>query len=154
MGWIKELEKALKKWPKWFGIIFLPVSGVLYQVQNKQPTINIADFSGSLIIIFLMLAFYYSIPFVIAGYLLYLDTIPTRKKLDEIDLFIISVLSVTIYAIINIIDRKYPSDDGFWALYTATTIFIIIILIITKSLDSRKKKQINKESKSTKKELK
>ena len=132
---LKIIEEYLKKWPTWVAIIFLFIPGILYQL-HKEGIEYLINFQGSLIIIFLTISLYYSIPFIILGFfLLVLIEDDINNKINEGGFLLISIFGAMAYSIII-----YISKGNFWQIYWKLFAIIFIAAIISIKLkDSGKK---------------
>lgn len=121
---IKDLEDYLTKWPRWIAILMIFIPGILYQIQYKS--VDIANFNGMLIIILLMLSLYYSIPFIVLAFFMFVwgeKVIPNQFG-DE-DFFIIMINTLLVYASLNFLTIK--TNTNIWIIYLIFVIFLFII---------------------------
>jgi hypothetical protein len=127
---IDEIEKYLKKWPTWIGIVFLFVPGILYQLNNKG--VDISSFQGLLVVVFLSLSLYYSIPYIILGFLSFSLTDLKRKKLEESDFLVISLLSLGSYAILNYMNNLtgFSLSSLWWGFLAILFVWMIILILV------------------------
>lgn len=119
----EELEKYLEKWPTWIAILFLFIPGALYQIYNIR--VDPSLYSGLSIIIFLILSLYYSLPYIVIGFLYFSVIEPGKEGLDERNFLAVSLISVLSYALISFI---YNIQGGF-PFYYLSWIFIILFFI-------------------------
>jgi cation transport ATPase len=120
---IKEIEEYLKRWPMWIAIVMLFIPGILYQIQEKS--VNLSNFEGSLIIIFLILSLYYSLLFIVGGFFIF---VAGKKnifnKIAEEDFFLISIYSIIFYSFSNFFSEL--SGGSVWYFYWGILIIFLI----------------------------
>lgn len=140
---IDELWKYLEKWHLWIGIVFLFIPGVLYQIQIKG-TEYFSLFSGSLVIVFLILSLYYSIPYIVMGLFLFMIAEP-GKDVGEENFFSFSILGILSYATVFFIHPFISQNIPFYVLTGGFIIILfvvaIVINIIHEIIERRKKKK-------------
>ena len=115
----KEIKKFVEDWHIWIGFIFLFIPGILYQINFQE--ISLSNFSGSLILVFLSLSLYYSLPFLIAGFFLHMTyLIPQSKKekMKKDDFLLITFYSIAYYFVIQFAKKSLDLPFfSFWEIY-------------------------------------
>ena len=139
MGDLAHIEMYLKKWPAWIGIIFLFLPGILYQLQNKG--VELSNFGGLLIIVFLSLSLYYSIPYFILGTLSFyvVEGRKDNEPLDELGFFNISLVSLGIYVIISYLSKN--NGVAISSIWWFVFIFLFIAVLFIDSHEKKKRKK-------------
>lgn len=121
----REVEKYLRRWEIWVSFIFLFIPGILYQLQNKS--VNLSNFQGILIVIFLALAIYYSIPFLFLGFGWNMYLKYPNGKFNGGDFFIISFFSMISYSGIYWVFTEVNRGFSFWICYLIFAFFVFIL---------------------------
>jgi uncharacterized integral membrane protein len=120
---IKEIEEYLKRWPMWIAIVMLFIPGILYQIQEKS--VNISNFGGSLIIIFLILSLYYSLPFIVGCFFIFVAGEKNIfNKISEQEFFLISIYSIIVYSFSSFFSELF--NCSIWYFYMGILITFLI----------------------------
>ncbi len=138
----EEVEKYLKKWPTWLGIVLLFLPGILYQLEIRGDITYLNNFQGILIVVFLALSLYYSLPFILIGILGYMALEMPRNPWNEAGFFNTSVLAIFSYWVFFLFVRAGNLDltllQMFYS-YMGIIIFLFILGMIRMRKEIRKK---------------
>ena len=119
----KDIEEFMKKWPVWISILLFFVPGTLFLVEHGD--LELQTFSGTLIIIFIILSSYYSLPFILLGLIYWIglrDKIRGPVKTHE-HFLVIMISAIGMYAFIDFIYRFFSFNHSFIYVY----LFVLIV---------------------------
>jgi hypothetical protein len=119
----KDIKGILGIWNIWVSILFLLIPGITYQLQITK--IDLSYFSGTLVIVFLIISIYYAIPFIISGFFANMAYSQFKNRLNQEDLFIISFMSIGTYFATKLVADLL--NTNFWGVYS---LYLIILFAI------------------------
>lgn len=132
----EDFKKFVGEGETIIGIVFLLLTGVLYQIQIQK--IVLSDYGGTLVIVFLMLALYYSIPFILLGAIGAGALEKLNKEKAPSKFYDMTTLSVVIYWGIKMWSEYKLLN--FWDTYFNFLYWFIGIIVIIFFVDSIKSK--------------
>jgi len=126
----KDFEEYLKRWPTGLGLILIFLPGVLYQLEYRS--VNIANYSGSLVIIFLFLSLYYSMPYLILSCVSFKILFLNLKKLNKNHFLGIILGSTVAYWFMFKIESYFPTlvHQRFYFISLAIVLIILFMVLL------------------------
>jgi hypothetical protein len=149
----KDIHDLLKNWPKWFFTLLFLIPGILYQLKYQK--IDILTYSGSLVIIFFLLSIYYTIPFLILGFVFSLNVLNEgglKERFNLEDWALISMTSIGSYFVVSLLTKS----QSFTIVYFGMLILGIIFNFngLKKMIRASKHASLKKRKKAIPKTLK
>jgi|GEM_PF-2086268 len=147
---IGEIKKILNEWYYLVGIVLLFTPGTLYLI--KEWGIDIKIYQGTAIIPFLIMAFYYSIPFFFLGLFAIILTKILENKSNPLnikDFVVLTFIGLLFYSATSVLNRFVKINDfapligNFWGIYFLVLAIILMIFILVVLIKTLKKKKEN-----------